>query len=229
MNKQDKAYEYLMKSNKLLPDNFETLANLGKVLFFMGKFKDSKDFCKRAIQKKQDSETQNILGACLMSLEEYNDALQIFLDLYDKNPNNITIMLNITKCYYNLKDYDNALIIANKILDILPECGDAQKIIEQIEDINDHSNYVVRLNSKDVALPLYVRNRKDGDKIDVKGMEGRKKVSDIFINEKIKTSDRKLWPIVLDSKDNIVWIPGIKKSKFDKKPTEEYDIILRYY
>ena len=78
-------------------------------------------------------------------------------------------------------------------------------------------------------MPLYVRNRKDGDKMEVKGMKGSKKVSDIFINEKVKTNDRKLWPIVLDSKDNIVWIPGIKKSKFDKKQTEEYDIILRYY
>ena len=60
-------------------------------------------------------------------------------------------------------------------------------------------------------------------------MSGHKKVSEIFINEKIKISDRNTWPIVLDSKDNIVWIPGIKKSKFDKTGTQEYDIILRYY
>ena len=59
--------------------------------------------------------------------------------------------------------------------------------------------------------------------------ESRKKISDIFINEKIKPSDRNTWPVVLDSEDNIVWLPGIKKSKFDKKNTEEYDIILRYY
>ena len=78
-------------------------------------------------------------------------------------------------------------------------------------------------------MPLYVRNRKDGDRIIIKGMSGHKKVSEIFINEKIKTNERKLWPIVLDSKDNIVWIPGIKKSKFDKTGTTEYDIILRYY
>ncbi len=141
-------------------------------------------------------------------------------------PNNVIVIKAYNELVFSFDEdeYGSYEIEINKVVN-LPN----GKIIEQIEDINDHSNYVVRLNSKDVALPLYVRNRKDGDKIDVKGMEGRKKVSDIFINEKIKTSDRKLWPIVLDSKDNIVWIPGIKKSKFDKKPTEEYDIILRYY
>ena len=36
------------------------------------------------------------------------------------------------------------------------------------------------------------------------------------------------WPIVLDSKNRVVWIPGVKKSKFDKKKSESYDIILRY-
>ena len=54
-------------------------------------------------------------------------------------------------------------------------------------------------------------------------------LNDIFIDAKIKSSDRESWPIVLDSSDNIVWIPGIKKSKLDKKNDEEYDIILKYY
>ena len=59
-------------------------------------------------------------------------------------------------------------------------------------------------------------------------MNGTKKISDIFIDEKIKPSQRSSWPVVLDSKDNIIWLPGLKKSKFDKKISQEYDIILRY-
>ena len=54
-------------------------------------------------------------------------------------------------------------------------------------------------------------------------------VSDIFIDEKIKNNDRQTWPVVLDAEGNIVWIPGLKKSKHDKTIEEEYDIILRYY
>ena len=47
--------------------------------------------------------------------------------------------------------------------------------------------------------------------------------------EKIKTSDRDSWPVVLDAEDTVVWLPGLKKSKLDKKKTEECDIILKYY
>ena len=102
------------------------------------------------------------------------------------------------------------------------------KIIEKIEDTNEISNNVIRLNSKEIALPLYVRNKRNGDKMTIKGMTGTKKISDIFIDDKIKTSERNAWPVVLDSEENIVWLPGLKKSKFDKKISQEYDIILKY-
>ena len=85
-----------------------------------------------------------------------------------------------------------------------------------------------RLNSKEILLPLIVRTRRMGDKMAVKGLNGTKKVKDIFIDKKIIMEERDSWPIVLDSSGNVVWIPGIKKSKFDKKSTEEYDIILKY-
>ena len=60
-------------------------------------------------------------------------------------------------------------------------------------------------------------------------MLGSKKVKDIFIDEKISMEEREMWPIVVDSNGVIVWIPGLKKSKYDKQITENYDIILKYY
>ena len=63
----------------------------------------------------------------------------------------------------------------------------------------------------------------------LKGMLGSRKLSDIFIDEKITTEDRNTWPVVTDSDNNIVWLPGLKKSKFDKQLNEKYDIIFRYY
>lgn len=97
------------------------------------------------------------------------------------------------------------------------------------DDVIDNSNNIIRLNTKEVSLPLYVRTRRNGDKIEVKGMKGHKKVNDIFIDNKIKVADRDVWPIVLDSKEEIVWIPGLKKSKYDKAKTNDYDYILKYY
>ena len=100
--------------------------------------------------------------------------------------------------------------------------------IEKVSSLDDNSNDVCRLNSSEISLPLIVRTRKLGDRIVVKGLHGTKKVKDIFIDKKIALKDRDLWPIVVDSSGKIVWIPGIKKSKFDKPKSDKYDIILKY-
>ena len=101
--------------------------------------------------------------------------------------------------------------------------------IELVKNCDWTNNNCTRLSSKEVKLPLYVRNRQDGDKIKIKGMDESKKVNNIFTNEKISKKERDIWPIVCDNEDNIVWLPGLRKSVFDKDKNEEYDIVLRYY
>jgi tRNA(Ile)-lysidine synthase len=98
-----------------------------------------------------------------------------------------------------------------------------------IEDIDEKSNYICRLNSNELSMPLYVRNKQDGDKMEVKGLGGSKKIKDIFINEKISTREREKWPILVDNCGKILWLPGLKKSKYDKSKKESYDIIIKYY
>jgi len=101
-------------------------------------------------------------------------------------------------------------------------------IIEKIEDTDDNSNFVCRLDSSEIQLPLIIRTRKVGDKMAVKGLNGTKKIKDIFINSKIDIKKRELWPVVVDSLGNVVWLPGLKKSKFNKTKSESYDIIMKY-
>ena len=103
------------------------------------------------------------------------------------------------------------------------------KNIEVIKSTKIDDNNICRLDLTEVKQPLYVRNRHDGDKMTIKGMLGRKKISDIFINSKVPMKERELWPIVCDANDNIIWLPGIKKSKFCKEKEENCDIILKYY
>ena len=100
--------------------------------------------------------------------------------------------------------------------------------IEKIMETDDNSNNICRLDSREVVLPLIVRTRRVGDKMAVKGLNGSKKIKNIFIDKKVSIMKRDLWPIVVDSSGQIVWIPGIKKSKFDKKKMDSYDIILKY-
>ncbi len=101
-------------------------------------------------------------------------------------------------------------------------------ILEQLETCDETSNNVTRISSKEVKLPLVVRTRKIGDKMALKGQNGHRKVKDILIDKKIPIAERELWPIVVDATGEIVFLPGLKKSKFDKKKSESYDIILRY-
>ena len=141
-------------------------------------------------------------------------------------PNNIIIVKSYNELLFNYdeEEHDEYEIELNELVN-LPN----GKIIEKVNDSNDTSNYTIRINSEDVTLPLYVRNRRDGDKIEVKGLNGTKKVNEIFINEKVNMKDRRSWPVVLDAENKIIWLPGLKKSKLDKKINEEYDIILKYY
>lgn len=102
------------------------------------------------------------------------------------------------------------------------------KTILCLEEPEDFSNFSCCLDSSEIRLPLHVRNRQMGDVIEVKGLHGHKKIKDIFIDCKIDIDDRKTWPIVTDDQGIVVWIPGLKKSKFDKTKEQKYDIILKY-
>ena len=61
-----------------------------------------------------------------------------------------------------------------------------------------------------LTQPLTLRIRRDGDRFEPLGMEGRQmKVSDCMINEHLPARARKNYPLVC-SGDNIIWIPGVK-------------------
>ncbi len=103
------------------------------------------------------------------------------------------------------------------------------KKIEKISESFETDNFICYLSTKEIQLPLFVRSRKRGDRMEVKGLSGTKKIKDIFIDEKIPIFLRDTWPIVCDAKGKIVWLPGLKKSKFDKTKEKKYDIILKYH
>lgn len=100
--------------------------------------------------------------------------------------------------------------------------------IEKVDDALTNDNNICRIANSDIVYPLYVRTRKYGDRMKLKRVNGSRRIKDIFIDAKVPLSERDTWPIVVDSCDKIIWIPGIKKSKFTKQKNESYDIILRY-
>ncbi len=61
-----------------------------------------------------------------------------------------------------------------------------------------------------VSLPLKVRNRNKGDRFQPLGMEGSKKIKDFFIDKKIPFYKRENIPLIVDNKNRIVWIAGLR-------------------
>lgn len=158
--------------------------------------------------------------------------LSIIKLIQSSRPNGI---INLPGNFKAIKEYDKLKIFQeikyigeyrieiDKIVE-LPN----KRTIELVANEDKNDNDVCRLLSSEITLPLYVRTRKLGDKIILKKTGGKQKLKNIFIDKKIPSLLRDEWPIVVDSQDNILWIPGIKKSKFSKQKNEKCDIILKY-
>ncbi|WP_254871134.1 tRNA lysidine(34) synthetase TilS [Bacillus sp. Marseille-Q1617] len=84
----------------------------------------------------------------------------------------------------------------------------------------------VYLHREDVTLPLFIRTRRTGDRLKIKGLQGTKKLKSLFIDEKVPRHLRDEWPVVVDSKEEILWVPGIKKSIYDLGEARENSLVL---
>ena len=155
----------------------------------------------------------------------FNDMLNVI------NSSKTNALIDLPNNYVFGKEYDK-LVFKKKVdsvetIDYILEndyIGNTFDII--FTDDFDSSNNCIALSKNDIKLPLKLRNRKNGDIIEVLNLNGKKKVNDIFIDSKVPSNKRNIYPLLVDSNDNILWIPGIKKSKFAKAKNEKYDIIL---
>lgn len=151
--------------------------------------------------------------------------------MIDNNKPNITLDLpkqkRIIKEYNKLYITDKKDIIENYKIEFKDNLIFENLIFEKKDNENLDDNSICRLDSNNIKLPLYIRNKKDGDYIILKNSNHRKKVKEIFIEKKVPSKLRKTYPLLVDSDDNIIWIPNLKKSKFCIKKEEKYDIIIR--
>lgn len=137
-----------------------------------------------------------------------------------KLPRNIIVHKEYDKLVFNYEE--NSISTYNKPLEVENKTPIGNIII--VEASNDTSNYTIRLKKDNYTL----RTINPGDRMTVKNMTSPKKIKDILINEKVPTSIRKNLVVLVNSNDEIVWIPGIKKSNFDIPINSDYDIIVKY-
>ncbi len=170
----------------------------------------------------------------------YKDNLDMINDRHVQNIQKFLLTAN-SNSYLTLpcsivltKEYDRALFEKKKnynsyhyILEdciLLPNGYSVEKVTEEESD----NNFVCRLDISQIQLPIIIRTKRNGDRMNIKGLNGAKKISDIFTDEKIPKNQREIWPIVTDSSGKVLWLPGLKKSQFDRTKNGKYDIILKY-
>lgn len=238
----------LKKENKNVHLKFQEFSNkINDIGNFLEKYTDkvfdSVYCCEKLnidnFKKEEKAVRDNILYRILqvkygdkISSISSNNVDEIYKIIYSQKsnvkvslPHNFEFVKSYDYCYFNLK---------KQILDYKIRITDEVKlsngcVITKLEESNLTDNNVIYLNSNELSLPLYVRNKKPGDKMIVKNMSSYKKIKDIFINAKIDKEKRLDYPILVDSDDKIIWLPGIKKSNFDRKNSGKYDIILKYH
>ncbi len=97
---------------------------------------------------------------------------------------------------------------------IIKEAGITLRASKAIPDDSNlkGDKKTIYLDTKRFPEPLEIRNFVAGDRIRIVGMSGRKKLKDLFIDEKIPPRLRRKIPILV-SRNEILWVIGLRQSK----------------
>ena len=93
----------------------------------------------------------------------------------------------------------------------IPEIGREMKfeILPPSRVRPKNSSGVALLDLDKIAFPLTIRSFRPGDRLQPLGMEGEKKVKDLFIDCKIPAAQRKKIPLLF-KKDQLLWVAGFR-------------------
>lgn len=150
------------------------------------------------------------------------------LKLIQTTDGNATI--DLPKGAKAVRQYDELILTMKKVNTIQPVSTTLQfgqwmelpnnlriytgKADEEIpSDISSHAkSYFV--NTTCFALPLHIRGRMDGDRIQLFGANIQKRISRLFIDEKIPMALREEWPIIVTNDNEVIAVPGLRVSSY---------------
>lgn len=94
----------------------------------------------------------------------------------------------------------------------VPQCGISIKaaLLERYE--RPMNKWTTIFDPARLLLPLYVRQRRDGDRFQPDGMHGTKKLKDFLIDMKVERGKRDTIPLVCDQA-GILWVGGYRRSR----------------
>ena len=100
------------------------------------------------------------------------------------------------------------------------------EVLENVKNIKFTDNSFIKyFNYDKINGNIIIRTRKNGDKMIPLGMNGRKKIKDIFIDSKVSVSQRDIVPII-QFDDEVAWLVGLKVSN-EYKVTKDTKKLLK--
>lgn len=132
LNQLDEAKEYIMKALKIEHHHEYILFCAGRIMYARKEYEEAKRYLVKAVELNPDVETQNTLALTYYELEDYQCAINIFKNLLEKFPANISVLMSLAKCYEKEKENDKALEYLEEVVKILPEDEDAHEMIRRL-------------------------------------------------------------------------------------------------
>lgn len=83
----------------------------------------------------------------------------------------------------------------------------------------------ILLDPQRIKGELFIRSRQPGDRINIIGMTGSRKIKELFIDEKIPKLQRERIPLLTDE-EKVLWIPELRKSNLSLTSLEGKEGLL---
>ncbi|TKC13913.1 tRNA lysidine(34) synthetase TilS [Robertmurraya kyonggiensis] len=131
-------------------------------------------------------------------------------------PSGLKVVRSYQECYFQFHTHKNQTsykLEVNEPGEVILPNGDILTLEILRDDVVKNMTPTQHLlYMEEDVLPMIIRTRKNGDRMTIKGMNGTKKLKNLFIDEKVPIHKRNGWPVVTDRNDQIIWVPGLKKS-----------------
>lgn len=160
------------------------------------------------------------------------------LNLFQKQSGNA--MLNLPNSFVASRQYDKVLFHQvqekapfvprelavnkwNEIMDLRVYIGEPSQMTAPQSD----EAQAFYCSADKVSFPLRVRTRKEGDRIQLPGMSMPKRLSRLFIDEKVPLTKRDEWPLLVDVHNDILAVLGLRvSSKFSRTRRADDDWVF---
>jgi len=92
-------------------------------------------------------------------------------------------------------------------------------------DLHGASDRAV-LQASALEMPLLVRGRRPGDRLQPIGAPGRRKLQDLLVDRKVPRQDRDRVPIVVDRAGRIAWVAGVAVAEACRVREPEAGVVI---